>query len=262
MSFAVSVHEGVATFMLDNPPQNRLSPHVLTEFAAALAQVKTDDSVRVLVLRAQGENFSYGGDISLWPQFTPEQMGAMVSQVLSVLTALETLPVPVIAIVQGDCFGGGFEIALRADVIIATQSARFRHPEATLGVITLLGGVQRVAERAGRARAARWALTTEVISAADALAAGVIAEVVADDELQSATTRWTQMLARGATRAHAAHKRLLNAWAMGGVQSADELLPELTTQVLHTQDAQRGVASAVEALSKGYDRPDLQFAGR
>jgi enoyl-CoA hydratase/carnithine racemase len=262
MTFAASVHEGVATFMLDNPPQNRLSLEVLTEFAAALEQVRTDESVRVVVLRAEGENFSYGGDISVWPQFTPEQMSAMVSQVLPVLTAFETLPVPVIAVVHGDCFGGGFEIALRADVIIATQSARFRHPEATLGVITLLGGVQRVAERAGRARAARWALTTEVVSAADALAAGVIAEVVADDELESAITRWTQMLARGATRAHAAHKRLLNAWATGGVQGADELLPELTSQLLHTQDAQRGVASAVDALSKGYDRPDLEFAGR
>jgi enoyl-CoA hydratase/carnithine racemase len=105
MTFAVSVHEGVATFMLDNPPQNRLSQQVLSEFGAALEQVRTDDSVRVVVLRAQGENFSYGGDISVWPQFTPEQMSAMVSQVLPVLTAFETLPMPVIAAVQGDCFG-------------------------------------------------------------------------------------------------------------------------------------------------------------
>lgn len=262
MTFAVSIHEGVATFKLDNPPQNRLSPDVLAGFAAALEQVKTDESVRVVVLRAGGENFSYGGDITFWPQFAPEQMGAMIGEVLAVLTAFETLPVPVIAAVQGDCFGGGFEIALRADVIIATDSARFRHPEATLGVITLLGGVQRVAERAGRARAARWALSTEVVSAADALAAGVIAEVVDDDQLESATTRWAQMLARGATRAHAAHKRLLDAWSTGGVQSADALIPEMATQLFHTQDAQRGVASAVEALNKGSARPDLEFAGR
>ncbi|MCK8642359.1 enoyl-CoA hydratase/isomerase family protein [Mycobacterium colombiense] len=262
MTFAVSIHEGVATFTLDNPPQNRLSPDVLFGFAAGLEQVKTDETVRVVVVRARGENFSYGGDITFWPQITPEQMGEMLGQALSILEVFETLPVPVIAAVQGDCFGGGFEVALRADVIIATESARFRHPEATLGVITLLGGVQRVAERAGRARAARWALTTEIVSAADALAAGVIAEVVADDALALATTRWTHMLARGATRAHAAHKRLLDAWATSGVQSADKLIPEMATELLRTRDAQRGITSAVEALSKGTDRPDLEFVGR
>lgn len=262
MTLAVSVSDGVATFMLDNPPQNRLSRDVLAGLGAALKRVTTDESIRVVVLRAAGENFSYGGDVTLWPSLTPEQMGGMVGQALSALSAFETLPVPVIAIVQGNCFGGGFEIALRADVIIAAESAQFRHPEATLGVITLLGGVQRVAERAGRARAARWALTTEVISAADALAAGVVAEVVPDDQLDAAATRWTQMLARGATRAHSAHKQLLNAWAAGGVQAADDLIPNMTTDLLRTQDAQRGVASAVEALTKGYDRPDLEFTGR
>jgi enoyl-CoA hydratase/carnithine racemase len=261
MTFELAIHQGVATFTLDNPPQNRLSADVLFGFAAAVEQVKNDASVRVVVVRARGENFSYGGDITFWPELTPEQMGEMVGQALTILTGFETLPVPVIAAVQGDCFGGGFEIALRADVIIATASARFRHPEATLGVITLLGGAQRVAERAGRARAARWALTTEIIPAADALDAGVIAEVVADDELEAATTRWAQMLARGATRAHGAHKRLLDTWAAHGVQAADELIPELTTQLLGTHDAQRGIASAIEALRKGADRPDLEFAG-
>ena len=252
MTFAVSIHEGVATFTLDSPPQNRLSPDVLTGFAAALEQVGTDENVRVVVVRARGENLSYGGEITFWPQLTPEQMGKMVGRALLILTAFETLPVPVIAAIQGDCFGGEFEIALRADVVIATESARFRDPEATLGEITLLGGVQRVA---GRARSA---LNTEIVSATDALAT----QVVADDELELATTRRAQMLARGATRPHAAHKRLLDAWAAGGVQCADELIPEMATQLLRTQDAQRGVASAVEALSNGSDRPDLEFACR
>src|SRR5437660_1420513 len=82
------------------------------------------------------------------------------------------------------CFGGGFEIALRADVIIAAESAQFCHTEAAIGMFTLLGGVQRVAERAGRGRATRWALTSERIPAADALAAGIVTEVVPDEELE------------------------------------------------------------------------------
>lgn len=262
MALQVTVRDGVAVFTLDNPPQNRLTVDVLLAFVAGLEQAKADESVRVVVVQARGENFSYGGDITPWPQLAPEDMGQLVAQGLAICSTLETLPVPVIAAVQGDCFGGGFEIALRADVIIATESARFRHPEATLGVITLLGGVQRVAERAGRARAARWALTAEPVSAAEALAAGVIAEVVPDDELESATARWAQLLARGATRAHAAHKQLLQAWSDGGVEAADALIPELTTQLMRTEDAQRGVASAVDALNKGIARPDVAFTGR
>lgn len=261
MTLAVSVSDGIATFTLDNPRQNRLSLDALSEFAAALRHVETG-GVRVVVLNARGESFSLEADVTFWPQFTPAQMSEGVAQALSVLDTFEDLPVPVIAAVQGSCFGGAFEIALRADVIIAAESAGFRHPEATLGVFTLLGGVQRVAERSGRARAARWALTTEMISAADALAAGVVAEVVPDDQLELATLRWAQVFARGATRAHSAHKRLLTAWASGGLGAADELLTQLTAEVMHTEDAQLGVASAVEALSNGTERPDLEFAGR
>ena len=166
------------------------------------------------------------------------------------------------AAVQGNCFGGGFEIALRADIIIAAESATFCHTESALGVFTFLGGVQRVAERAGRARAARWALTSEKVSAVQALAAGIVAEVVPDDQLDAVTTQWAARLARGATRAHAAHKQLLSAWANGGVAAADDLIADLATNVLATEDAQFGIASMIKADQAGVARPDLEFTGR
>jgi enoyl-CoA hydratase/carnithine racemase len=164
--------------------------------------------------------------------------------------------------VHGNCFGGGFEIALRADVIIATESAQFCHTEAGIGMFTLLGGVQRVAERAGRGRAARWALTSEKVSAADALAAGVVAEMVPDDQLDAVTAQWAARLARGATVAHATHKAMLRAWANGGVQAADDLIPALAEKLLRTADARHGVAAAVKADEAGVARADLEFTGR
>lgn len=112
MALQVTVRDGVAVFTLDNPPQNRLTVDVLLAFVAGLEQAKADESVRVVVVQARGENFSYGGDITPWPQLAPEDMGQLVAQGLAICSTLETLPVPVIAAVQGDCFGGGFEIAL------------------------------------------------------------------------------------------------------------------------------------------------------
>lgn len=262
MAFEVSVQGGVAEFVLDNPPQNRLNTETMVGCAEGVERVKGDESVRVVVIRAAGADFSFGGEIASWDMSHPERMTELFALGLQISNALEQLPVPVIAAVQGNCSGGGFEIALRADVIIAAESARFCHTEGAIGMFTLLGGVQRVAERAGRARAMRWALTSERVSAADAFAAGVVSELVADDQLDAVTGLWAARLARGATRAHAGHKALLRAWADGGVKAADELLPEVAATLLRTADAQFGVASAVQADAAGVARPELEFAGR
>ncbi|MFE9320668.1 enoyl-CoA hydratase/isomerase family protein [Nocardia sp. NPDC052278] len=262
MAFHISVQAGVATFTLDNPPHNRLGTDLMLRCAAAIEQVNSDDSVRVVVIRGAGENFSYGGEISSWNMAEPDQMVQLFAVGLQVSNALEQLSVPVIAAVHGNCFGGGFEIALRADVIIATESAQFCHTEAAIGMFTLLGGVQRVAECAGRGRAARWALTSEKVSAADAMAAGVVAEVVPDDQLDAVTAQWAARLARGATVAHATHKALLRAWANGGVQAADDLILALADKLIRSEDARYGVASAVQADETGATRADLEFTGR
>ncbi len=262
MAFEVSVRDGVAEFVLNNPPQNRLNTETMLGCAAAVDQITGDDSVRVVVIRAVGDDFSFGGEIASWEMDDPDRMGSLFALGLQISNALEQLPMPVIASVQGNCSGGGFEIALRADVIIAAESARFCHTEGAIGMFTLLGGVQRVAERAGRARAMRWALTSEKVSAADALAAGVVTEVVADDQLDVVTAQWASRLARGATRAHAGHKALLNAWANGGVNAADALLPEVAAELLRTADAKLGVASAIKADAAGIPRPDFDFIGR
>lgn len=262
MAFRVSVQAGVATFTLDNPPYNRLNTELMLGCAAAVEQVTKDDSVRIVVIQAEGPDFSYGGEIATWDMESPDEMVGLFAVGMQISNTLEQIPVPVIASVQGNCFGGGFEIALRADLIIAAESARFCHTEGAIGMFTLLGGVQRVAERAGRARAARWALTSEKVSAADALSAGVVAEVVADDQLETVTAEWAARLARGATRAHATHKALLDAWANGGVQAADDLIPELAAAIVRTQDAQYGVTSAVKADAAGHPRADLEFTGR
>jgi enoyl-CoA hydratase/carnithine racemase len=138
--------------VLNNPPQNRIDRQMADELAAATEDT-TRRNARAVLLRADGPDFCFGGDIVDWPDQSTAELRALFEHYMAVFNAFERLPIPVIAAVQGRCSGGGFELALRADIIIAAESAHFGHPEQTLGIVTLLGGIYRVAERAGRARA-------------------------------------------------------------------------------------------------------------
>lgn len=121
----------------------------------------------------------------------------------------------------------------------------------TLGIVTVLGGVYRVAERAGRSRASEWAMTSEKVPSATMAHFGVVNRVVADADLLNEARAFAQKVAQGPTRAYAAHKGLLRAWAVGGVSSADEAMFDISMPLFETDDAQRGIKSAVNALKAG-----------
>jgi enoyl-CoA hydratase/carnithine racemase len=150
---------------------------------------------------------------------------------------------------------------LRADVIFAGTSARFGHPEQTIAIVTLLGGIYRVAERAGRARAYEWALTSERVAATVMADAGVVNRVVPDDSLLAEASAFASRVAAGPTRAHAAHKALLRTWAVGGVAAADDAMFDIAMPLFETGDVKIGLASAVDALKAGRPRPPLAFNG-
>jgi enoyl-CoA hydratase/carnithine racemase len=257
----VTFDENIATIVLDRPPQNRIDDQMIEELAAAIVTIERSQARAVLV-RSEGENFSFGGDIMSWPGAEVRDLRGRFEHYMSVFNRFERLPMPVIAAVQGLCFGGGFELALRADMIFAGESASFGHPEQSLGIVTLLGGIYRVAERAGRSRASEWAMTSEKVPAATMERFGVVNRVVPDAELLKEARAFAQKVAQGPTRAYAAHKALLRAWAVGGVSSADEAMFDIAMPLFETEDVQRGLNSAVDALKAGKPRPVLDFKGR
>jgi enoyl-CoA hydratase/carnithine racemase len=140
---------------------------------------------------------------------SPQELRTLFERYLSAFNQFERLPIPTVAAVQGLCFGGGLELAVRADVIFAGASARFGHPEQSIGIVTVLGGIYRIAERAGRSRAIEWALTSEQVPATVMERYGVVNRVVEDKALIEEATAFAKLLAKGPTRAHAAHKTLL-----------------------------------------------------
>jgi enoyl-CoA hydratase/carnithine racemase len=257
----VSFDEHLATIVLDRPPQNRIDDQMIDELAAAVSAIERGGA-RAVLLRAEGENFSFGGDIMAWPGADVRELRSRFEHYMSVFNRFERLPMPVIAAVQGLCFGGGLELALCADMIFAGESSTFGHPEQTLGIVTVLGGVYRVAERAGRSRAAEWAMTSERVPASTMERFGVVNRVVPDAELLQQARAFAHKVASGPTRAYAAHKALLRSWALGGTAAADDAMFDIAMPLFETEDVQRGLQSAVDALKAGKPRPVLDFKGR
>lgn len=255
------IERGIATIVLDNPPQNRIGDQMVDELAAAIDAIERSDA-RVILLRGAGENFSFGGNIMPWPDASARELRATFERYMTVFNQFERLPLPVIAAVHGLCFGGGLELALRADVIFAAASSALGHPEQTLGLVTLMGGIYRVAERAGRARASEWALTSEKVPASTMERFGIVNRVVEDANLIAEATAFAEKLARGPTRAYAAHKALLRVWAAGGVAAADDVMFDFAMPLFETEDVKAGLRSAVDAFKAGTPRPVLEFKGR
>ena len=150
---------------LANPPLNLFSGELIEDLRAAVTQVKRAP-LRALLVRADGKIFSGGADVSVFKGITAVEARERFTSHLRLIADLEELPFPTVAAVQGMCIAAGLELALACDLIWAAASARFGQAEASIGTTTLLGGVQRLAERAGPARA------REIIYTADQYDAG------------------------------------------------------------------------------------------
>lgn len=251
----------VGAIVLANPPFNRLD----TRYAACLRDAvheASESDIRVLVVRAEGPNFSLGGEVREWPGKDINWFRTFVQEVNLSYRAIEALRIPTVAAVQGLAFGGGFELALACDFILLSDDAALCCVEVTTGMLPIAGALQRLAERVGRSRAARCAMLGEPISAAQALELGLAIEVVPGNELEAATERFAGRLAQGPTRSYAATRTLLKAWSSGGIAGADAMMLDLTMDLFHTEDVTRGFASTAAAFDAEVEPPALVFEGK
>ncbi|MFQ5551756.1 MAG: enoyl-CoA hydratase/isomerase family protein, partial [Gemmatimonadales bacterium] len=173
------INDGVATVTIDNPPHNILTCTVLESLRASLAALAREPALRVLVLRAGGDNFSAGADVE---EHLPPTYEHMIPEFIATVVAVREFPVPVIAAVQGKCLGGGFEIVQPCDLIIATDDAVFGQPEIRLGVMAPAACVL-LPRAIGWTRAAELLFTGDTIGAVDAYRVGLLNAVVSADEL-------------------------------------------------------------------------------
>lgn len=172
-----------ALITLDEPGKlNALSPGIREGLTAAFAAARDDDEIRVLILTGAGDKSFCAGAVISGFEFTTGYAHAFIDRVLDVLRLPETIGKPVIAAINGIAYGGGFEIAIASDFVLASERARLAVPEINLGLLPGFA-IVRLAELVGRQQAKYLSMLGEPISAQRALELGLVLEVTAHDAL-------------------------------------------------------------------------------
>src|ERR1700758_4656280 len=186
----------IGSIVLANPPFNRLDLRFCEALRAAVHQASVSD-IRVLVVRSEGPHFSFGGEVREWPGKDVNWFRTFVADVNVSYRAIEMLKIPTGAVVQGIAFGGGFELAWAWDVFVGCEKSIFRCVEFTTAMLPIAGALQRIAERAGRARASRFVMLGEPISGREAGELGIATHVVPEAELAATAAKLARQLAMG-----------------------------------------------------------------
>lgn len=242
--------ERMALITLDHPPVNVLSRSVLDALSHRLAEAERDPEVRTVVLSSASERaFAAGADIREMAPMGPSAAREHGSRGQGVTRQIERLPLPVIAAVHGVCLGGGCEIALACDFVVASEDATFGQPEVNLGVMPGWGGTQRLPRRIGPVRARSWIMTGRAVPAAEALASGLVAQVVPRAELLGAAERLARELASKPPLALAAAKYALEAAIDRGLDQGLGYELDLWARLFGTPGQQDGMRAFLEKRS-------------
>jgi len=230
----------VGFVVLDDQPLNLFGVELCNDILSALEEAE-GDGIRALVVRAEGKVFTGGVDVHVFDDKTPPQAEALFRDLVKITHKLEDMPWPTIASVHGLCLTAGLELALACDMIRASESARFGLVETVIGLTPLMGGTQRIAERAGPARARELVMSGDLYDAATLERWNVVSRVLPDDDLEAAAREFAKRLASGPTLAHHATKRIVRAYLEEGVRGADAVTAQIGAPLFETDDLRRAV---------------------
>lgn len=188
---SVDHDDGVVTITVDRPARRNALHGPLWDGLRDAATALASDPPRVVILHGAGEHFCAGMDLrpdnplvsDLAPAIAmkdPDACRAVIERLKASMNAIASLPCPVVAAIEGSCLGGGLELALTADLRVAGESARFSMPETRWGLVPDVGGTVRLTRLVGRGRSADLILTGRTIDAREALAWGLVSQVVPD----------------------------------------------------------------------------------
>jgi len=229
---------------------NALNARTLDEIGEAAEAIAQDAAARVALVRGAGDKaFVAGADIAEMRNFTAEEGASFSARGSRVFARLETVPVPVIALVDGYCLGGGCELALACDWIIATERAVFGQPEVNLGVCAGFGGTQRLPRRIGPARALELLTTGRQVKANEALAIGLANAVVPAAELMQRGLETAHIVASKGPLAVRCSKEAVRRGADLELAAALALESELFGRCCTSLDQKEGMAAFLEKRS-------------
>jgi enoyl-CoA hydratase len=227
-----------------NRPQamNALNNQTRAEFAQAIQEVAADEEIKVLILTGSGKAFVAGSDIKEFNQTTPYA----AHNIVRLGEMVEKLEKPVIAAVNGFCLGGGCEIAMGCDIIIASEKAKFGQTEINIGIIPGGGGTQRLPRLIGACRAKELIFTGEIIRAEEADRLGLVNRVVPMEELMPAAKALAEKIATKSAAALKLAKTAINRGMQTNLESGLKYEYELYSLSLSLEDKAEGVAAFLE----------------
>lgn len=241
----VDYADGIATITLNRPDSlNALNLTVLEDVTAAAAAADADDSIRAIILTGSGKAFAAGADIKQMASL--DFATAYRKNWFAGWTRLDEVSKPIIAAVNGFALGGGCELAMMADVLVASEKAKFGQPEINLGVLPGMGGSQRLTRAIGKAKAMDLCLTGRMMDAEEAERSGLVARVVAHDSLIEEAESIAATIASKSLIASSMVKEAVNAAFETTLQQGLAFERRLFHSSLATNDQSEGMAAFVE----------------
>ena len=241
----VEQHDGGVTLLrLQNPPMNALSRALLGELRDAAHALTANAEVKAVVVAGGEKAFAAGADISEFGD--QDAAGAIAQSFREAFDAIAAIPRPVIAAVGGYALGGGCELALHCDMIVASENARFGQPEILLGVIPGAGGTQRLARVLGKYRTMEMVLTGVQISAQEMAAHGLVNRVVPKGEHLTEAIKLAKKVAEQAPIAIRLGKEAVNTAFETSLEEGLEVERKNFFLLFATEDMREGMQAFIE----------------
>ena len=240
LKYEVNGH--IAKITINRPEAlNALNSEVLDELNLLLDEVRANKDLRVAILTGEGRSFVAGADIKEMSTLTAIGGKEFGNKGLSVFRKLETLPIPVIAQINGFALGGGCEIAMSCDFRIASDKALFGQPEVGLGITPGFAGTQRLQRLVGQGYAKYLIYTANNIKADKAYEIGLVQEVVEADKLEETVQKLAEKIAANAPIAVRASKEAINVGGQVDIDSALKVEENLFGLTFSTEDQKTGM---------------------
>jgi enoyl-CoA hydratase/carnithine racemase len=247
----------LAVVILESPPVNLWDDGVIAGYEAALDELESD-APRGALFCSHGRVVSGGVDVNVFAAIESSAAAAELwRRLLRLPERLEALPFPTVFAAHALCLTASFELSLACDLLLAAESARFGLVERVVGLTPSMGGPQRLAVRAGPARARELVYTGDLFDARTLESWNVVNRVLPDEGFDAAAQGFARGLAEGPTRAHAATKRIVRETVQSGVRAADAITPDVSGALFDTEDLQRAVRSF---LAEGPGKATFQGA--
>ena len=243
--------DGVLGLQINRPDvRNALSTAVFACLSRVLREAAIDDRVRVIVLSGVGDHFAAGSDIRELAAHTPVTI--QLDDREFIWQEIAAFPKPIVGAVAGYCFGGGCELAMHCDILIAASTARFAQPEINIGLMPGAGGTQRLPRAVGKSLAMQMVLTGEPIDAQRALTAGLVSEVVEFDQLMVRAAQVARTIAAKPPLAVRYSKRVLLASFDQSLRDGLSLERRFLISLFPTEDKTEGMAAFLQKRTPNF----------